>query len=107
MAFFSSLLGKRIEFGSREGLWREIVGIVGDVKQQGRRPIDAFVVYAPFRQFADFEAFVIAKSSPIPPEQLTRAVTTAVHAVDPISLSMMSPPWKSGSASLLGRNAPI
>lgn len=76
-------LGKRIEFGSREGLWREIVGIVGDVKQQGRRPIDAFVVYAPFRQFADFEAFVIAKSSPIPPEQLTRAVTTAVHAVDP------------------------
>jgi ABC-type antimicrobial peptide transport system permease subunit len=52
-------------------------------KQQGRRPIDAFVVYAPFRQFADFEAFVIAKSSPIPPEQLTRAVTTAVHAVDP------------------------
>jgi len=51
--------------------------------QQGRRPIDAFVVYAPFRQFADFEAFVIAKSSRIPPEQLTRAVTTAVHAVDP------------------------
>jgi putative ABC transport system permease protein len=76
-------LGKRIEFGSREGLWREIVGIAGDVKQQGRRPIDAFVVYAPFRQFADFEAFVIAKSSRIPPEQLTRAVTTAVHAVDP------------------------
>jgi putative ABC transport system permease protein len=76
-------LGKRIEFGSREGLWREIVGIAGDVKQQGRRRLDAFVAYAPFSQFADFEAYVMAKSSRIPPEQLTRAVTAAIHAVDP------------------------
>jgi putative ABC transport system permease protein len=76
-------LGKRIEFGSRKGLWREIVGIAGDVKQRGRRPIDAFAIYAPFSQFADFEAYVIAKSSSIPPEELTRAVTAAVHAVDP------------------------
>jgi predicted permease len=76
-------LGKRIEFGSRQGMWREIVGIAGDVKQQGRRPVDAFMIYAPFSQFADFEAFVIAKSSRIPPEQLTRAITAAVHAVNP------------------------
>ncbi|MBV8841977.1 MAG: ABC transporter permease [Bryobacterales bacterium] len=76
-------LGKRIEVGSREGQWREIVGIAGTVKQQERRPPDPYMIYSPLRYFVEPEAFLVLKSPGMPPEQLTTAAVAAVHAIDP------------------------
>jgi putative ABC transport system permease protein len=75
-------LGKRIEIGGREGRWREIVGIAGNVKQQGRRVVDPFIVYSPLSQFAEPEALLILKSASIAPEQLTSAAIAVVHELD-------------------------
>jgi putative ABC transport system permease protein len=75
-------LGKRIEFGSRQGLWREIVGIAGNVKQQGRRPVDPFMVYSPLGQMSEPEELLVLKTSSIPPERLASATAAVVHAVD-------------------------
>ncbi len=74
-------LGKRIRFGSAQN-WTEIIGIVGDVKQQGRRPVDPFMIYAPFRESFEPETFLIVKSGLAVPA-LTAAATKAVHDVDP------------------------
>jgi putative ABC transport system permease protein len=75
-------LGKRIEVASRENLWREIVGIVGNVRQQGRRKVDPFQVYVPFDDSFEFETFLILKSD-IPPSSLVASAASAVHAADP------------------------
>jgi putative ABC transport system permease protein len=74
-------LGKRLEFASRQQFWREVVGVAGDVKQQGRRPIDPFIIYAPLSQLAEPEAYLILKTQ-VPPESLTGPATAAVHALD-------------------------
>jgi predicted permease len=76
-------LGKRIEVASREGLWREIVGIAGNVTQQQHRPVDPFIVYQPLSQMPESEELVVLKSSSIPTERLATALIAAVHAVDP------------------------
>jgi predicted permease len=74
-------LGKRIEVGSREGRWREIVGIAGNVKVQGRRKIDPFIVYVP--EDTDWpEMFLILKSNLLP-SALISAAAKAVHDADP------------------------
>jgi predicted permease len=75
-------LGKRIEVGSREGRWREIVGIVGNLKVQGRRPTDSFLIYLPMDDSFDPEEFLILKSG-LPLSGLVAAATKAVHAADP------------------------
>jgi ABC-type antimicrobial peptide transport system permease subunit len=73
-------LGKRIRFAT-EG-WREIVGVVGDVKQLGRRPTDPFMIYLPFSEGFEPETYLILKSG-LPPSSLIAAATKAVHAADP------------------------
>ncbi len=73
-------LGKRIEVGSRNGQWREIVGIVGNVKQQGRRPMDPFLIYTPEEE--SFEPFLILKSS-LPMSSLVGPARKAVYDADP------------------------
>jgi predicted permease len=75
-------LGKRIEVGSREGLWREIVGIVGDVKEQGRGPVDPFMIYLPLKGPFEPETFLILKSN-LPVSGLVAASTKAVQDADP------------------------
>jgi hypothetical protein len=57
-----NVLGKRIRFGSAEQ-WREIVGVVGTVKQQGRRPADPIMIYVPYQTGFEPETFLILKSS--------------------------------------------
>ena len=74
-------LGKRIEAGSHEGRWREIVGIVGNVKVEGRRKVDPFIVYVPDDSLG-WERFLILKSN-LPPSTLVAAATKAVHDADP------------------------
>jgi len=75
-------LRKRIEVGSRENRWREIVGIAGNVRQQGRRKVDPFQIYLPFDDSFETETFLILKSD-IPPANLVAAAAAAVHAADP------------------------
>jgi putative ABC transport system permease protein len=75
-----NVLGKRIRFAT-EG-WREIVGVVGNVKQLGRKPTDPFMIYLPFREGFEPETFLILKSG-LPPSSLIAAATNAVHAADP------------------------
>jgi putative ABC transport system permease protein len=74
-------LGKRIEAGSREGRWREIIGIVGNVKVEGRRKLDPFIVYIP--EDTDWpEMFLILKSN-LPASKLVAAAAKAVHDANP------------------------
>ena len=75
-----NVLGKRIRFAT-EG-WREIVGVVGNVKQLGRKPTDPFMIYLPFREGFEPETFLILKSA-LPPSSLIAAATKAVHDADP------------------------
>jgi predicted permease len=77
-----SALGKRIEVGSRNGRWREIVGIAGNVKVQGRRSIDPFMIYVPLEESFEPEVYLILKSS-LPLSSLIPATTRAVHSADP------------------------
>lgn len=72
-------IGKRISLGP--GPWEEIVGIVGNVREQRLRVSDEPRVYSSYRQFRDPENFVILKTST--PLALVGPVAKAVHAIDP------------------------
>jgi predicted permease len=74
-------VGKRIQVASRT-VWREIVGIAGDVQQTGRGPFDPFLVYEPASQFPESESLLILKSSGISPERLIGSATAAAHQID-------------------------
>jgi putative ABC transport system permease protein len=72
-------LGKYIEVASNEGLWREIVGIAGNVREQGTRPYDPVTVYIPFEN--NFWDAVVSLKSSLP--ATAAEAVKAVHAVDP------------------------
>jgi putative ABC transport system permease protein len=72
-------LGKRIEVGSHEGLWAEIVGVVGNVRQQGLSADESPKV---FSLMAEPEMLLVVKSA-TPPTQLIAAVTQTIHEIDP------------------------
>ncbi len=75
-------LGKRIEVGTRDGSWREIVGIAGNVRQQGQRLVDPFIIYLPYRQFSSREMVLVLKSG-LGAKTLTAAARNGVQSVDP------------------------
>jgi putative ABC transport system permease protein len=62
-------------------LWREIVGIVGDVKDDGLGEPAAMTIYEPYRQMGwrDLRIFLRSDSNP---EQLVGALRSQVLAVD-------------------------
>lgn len=73
-------IGKRIDIGRGDG-WREIVGIVADVRQYG---LDARIepqVYAAFAQIPFYSAFMVVGSS-VPPASLTGPVRGIVAEID-------------------------
>ncbi|MEX0900301.1 MAG: ABC transporter permease [Gammaproteobacteria bacterium] len=73
-------LGKRINIG-RGDEWREIVGVVADVRQYG---LDARLepqVYAAFAQVPFYTAFLVVGSS-MPPASLTGPVRAIVANID-------------------------
>ncbi|HLX46382.1 MAG TPA: ABC transporter permease [Bryobacteraceae bacterium] len=82
--FFSGgdALGKRIEVGSREGRWREIIGIVGNVKVKSNWALDPFAIYLPPDAGFEPEMFLILKSN-LPASVLVPAATRVVHDADP------------------------
>jgi putative ABC transport system permease protein len=76
-----NVLGKHLRFGSSRN-WSEIIGVVGNVKEQGPRPVDPFMIYAPFRDSFEPEMYLILKSD-LPQSGLIASAAKAVHAADP------------------------
>jgi putative ABC transport system permease protein len=74
-------LGQRISVDDGKS-WREIVGVVGDVRQSGleREPQDA--VYLPIQQFAGYTATLFVRTLS-DPAALQRQIAAAVHRIDP------------------------
>jgi putative ABC transport system permease protein len=76
-------VGKRVSFDSRDGrpLWREIVGIVGDVRHlgldRGLRP----EIYIPFIQFGGPPSTLVARANGAP-RSLIAAIRKEVQAID-------------------------
>ncbi|MCI0403110.1 MAG: ABC transporter permease [Acidobacteria bacterium] len=83
-----SPVGRRLRIGSGE--WREIVGVVADVKHWG---LDAGVnpeMYLPFDQVAPPNMTVVVRSSSDPAE-LAKSVRARVRALDPdVPISQVS-----------------
>jgi predicted permease len=80
-------LGKTITLGWRRGVDRrqasgQIVGIIGNVKEDGLNEADPPQLYLPFRQWPVPQLSVVLKTA-VPAASLTSAVRREVHAVDP------------------------
>jgi predicted permease len=71
-------IGKRVMIA--RGLWEQIVGIVGNVREERLRVSDEPRIYSSYRQFRDPENMLILKSST--PLALAGAAAKAVHAID-------------------------
>jgi len=74
-------IGQRIEFFSRDGNWREIVGVVGNVKQLDAWRFANLMVYAPLQDAIEPEVFLALKSS-LPAVTVRSAALKAVREVD-------------------------
>jgi predicted permease len=72
-------IGERVSLG--RGPSHQIVGIVGNMRQQRLRVLDEPRIYVSYRQFGDPEQMLILKSST--PRALAADATKMVHAVDP------------------------
>jgi putative ABC transport system permease protein len=80
-------LGKRIKFGYPEDLdeeskpWREVVGVVNDVRMDGVDHSISLQTYLPFSQMPGESLGLIVRSDRNPAE-LAPAVEQAIHAID-------------------------
>jgi len=76
-------LGKNITFGPSNDL-NQIVGIVGNVRQEGLRIAASPSIYIPYRQaqFQEPDTLLILRSS-LPRASLSTAATGAIRAIDP------------------------
>ncbi len=72
-------IGKRVMMA--RGLWEQIVGIVGNVREERLRVSDEPRIYSSYRQFRDPENMLILKSSA--PQALAAAAAKIVHSIDP------------------------
>jgi putative ABC transport system permease protein len=76
-------LGKHLTLTFYPGIAREIVGVVGDVKQAGLdRDMGRETIYNALAQMRR-TTFRLAIRTNVPPANLVSAVTAAVHQVDP------------------------
>lgn len=78
-------IGKHVKFGSvRPGPMYEIVGVTGNVRQQGLLTANSPEVYVPYRQhgYEDPELLLILKSEPFQ-AGLVADATGAIHSIDP------------------------
>jgi putative ABC transport system permease protein len=82
-------VGQRVDFRLRPAgaadtgpAWREIVGVVGDVRHQGLAQEPRPEIYVPYRQEPVSLVALAVRTSP-PPEAMAAAVKGAVWAVDP------------------------
>ena len=80
-------IGKKIVLGWRRGADRpraggEIVGIVGNVKEDGLAEADSPQLYLPYRQWPIDVMSVVLKTA-VPAASLSETVRREVHAIDP------------------------
>ena len=77
----TAALGHRINIGGEPIRWREIVGVVGDVKQFGLDKPAGDDVYLPYAQGGGSTMRVLIRTGS-DPERLSRQLVAAVHALD-------------------------
>jgi putative ABC transport system permease protein len=79
-----SALGKRLQLINPEqsNEWREIVGVVGDVRYGGLNESDVPTVYTPFAQTPFIWNYLVIRSS-VAPESLTQSIRQTMSAIDP------------------------
>ena len=75
-------IGRRLIFGFKEAVPREIVGIVADVKRDGRAADSRPEMYVPFAQEPWWAAYVVLRTSG-DPARLSGVVRAEVRALDP------------------------
>jgi predicted permease len=77
-------VGKQLQLINPEypDAWREIVGVVGDVRYSGLSDADVPTIYTPFAQTPFMWNYLMIRTS-VAPESLTNSVRQAVSAVDP------------------------
>ncbi len=78
-----SAIGKRLQIINSEysDEWREIVGVVGDVRYSGLDDSGAATIYTPFAQTPFMWSNLMIRTS-VPPETLFQSVRKAVASVD-------------------------
>jgi putative ABC transport system permease protein len=78
-------VGKRLQLINPEQSdeWREIIGVVGDVRYAGLNNPDVPTVYTPFAQTPFIWNYLMIRTS-VAPESLKQSVRQAVGAVDPM-----------------------
>ena len=76
-------IGKRVKQGWPEQTtpWREVVGVVGDVKMQGVVEQTRLHVYLPISQHS-IASMYLAVRTQIEPQSLTAPIQGAIHAID-------------------------
>jgi putative ABC transport system permease protein len=81
--FFShqNVIGKHVKSGARTDLWREIIGVVGNVRQLGPDHLESPEVYILYLQDPSSALYVVLRSSGDPLSSIT-AVKSAVRAED-------------------------
>jgi putative ABC transport system permease protein len=80
-------LGKKITLGWGHGpgtprAGGEVVGIVGDIKEEGLQEPNPPQIYLPYRQWPIQSMAVVLKTA-VPPASISEAARRAVHDVDP------------------------
>ena len=77
-------IGHRIKVPQGGGGWREIVGVVGDVKQRGLEERDAAQVYESYLQHPDFASFsVVVRTRDDDPAAVTPELRAILRTMDP------------------------
>jgi putative ABC transport system permease protein len=78
-----SAIGKRLRLVNSElsNEWREIVGVVGDVRYSGLDDTDADTIYTPFAQTPFMWSNLMIRTS-VPPQTLIQSVRDAVASVN-------------------------
>jgi putative ABC transport system permease protein len=77
-----SPIGRRLVFGFREGISRQIVGVVGDVKRDGIAVISRPEMYVPFFQDPWWASYLAVRTSG-DPERLAAALRRDIRSLDP------------------------
>ena len=79
-----SAIGKRLQLVNPEQTeeWREVVGVVGDVRYSGLDDPGEAAIYTPFAQTPGLWNYLMLRTD-VPPQSIIPAVRQAVAAVDP------------------------
>ena len=75
------VLGQRIQISNGNDAWREIIGVVADVRQYGLDRRLEPQMYEPFAQAPFSEAFIVLESA-TPPDSLTGPVRDIIRELD-------------------------